>query len=255
MSELPPPPVPLDCNLRDYKFIPLEIERLRRSRSWLIAKRRPELGFYMLNLWIASWHEVPAASLEDDDDVLADLAMCDPKNWPKVRDDVMRGWIKHSDGRIYHQVVVEKAIEAWERKRNQSKRGAAGALARWRKDASSMRVPMLADANRQGQGEERDKKERDKSLSKKAGDENFETFWRAYPRRADKGHARTAYGRALQKVAAEVILAAATAYAVTRLGQDPKFTALASTWLNGERWSDEAQPLRVVTPFGSPGFA
>ena len=68
----PPPPVPADCNLRDYLYIPLEIERLRRSRSWLLAKRKPELGFYMINLWIASWHEVPAASLEDDDEVLAD---------------------------------------------------------------------------------------------------------------------------------------------------------------------------------------
>jgi hypothetical protein len=71
-----------DCNLRAFEYIPLLIARLRRSRAWLTCKRRPELAFYMINLWTAAWHEVPAGSLEDDDDVLADLAMCDPANGP-----------------------------------------------------------------------------------------------------------------------------------------------------------------------------
>lgn len=99
-----------------------------------------------------------------------------------------------------------------------------------------------------------------KTLSEKeqtaAREALFEVFWRAYPRRADKGHARTAYERAIKKATPEVILAAAAAFAMTRIGENPKFTALASTWLNGERWTDEAPPhLRVVQPFGSPGFA
>lgn len=112
----PAPPIALGVELTDFQFMPLEILRLRRSRAWLICKRRPELAFYMLNLWTAAWHARPAGSLEEDDDVLADLAMCHPIEWPKVKEDVLRGWIKCSDGRLYHPVVVEKVRDAWRSK-------------------------------------------------------------------------------------------------------------------------------------------
>jgi hypothetical protein len=110
------PPIAADVELTDFQFMPLEILRLRRSKAWLICKRRPELAFYMINLWTAAWHERPAGSLEDDDDVLADLSMCPPKEWPKVKEDALRGWIKCDDGRLYHPVVVEKVRDAWKSK-------------------------------------------------------------------------------------------------------------------------------------------
>jgi Protein of unknown function (DUF1376) len=112
-DQLPAPLVSTKVDLTDFKFMPLEVARLRRSKAWLICKRRPEVAFYMLNLWTASWHERPASSLEDDDDVLADAAMCPPDRWSEVKADVLRGWIKCSDGRLYHPVVAEKALEAW----------------------------------------------------------------------------------------------------------------------------------------------
>ncbi|WP_395406272.1 DUF1376 domain-containing protein [Pseudoduganella sp. UC29_106] len=119
MSELPAPLTQPDCDLTDFPFMPLQIMRLRRSKAWLLAKRNPALAFYMVNLWTASWHEVPAASLEDDDDVLAEFAMCDPIKWDKLRGKVMHGWIKCSDGRLYHPIVAEKAVEAWDAKTDQ----------------------------------------------------------------------------------------------------------------------------------------
>jgi hypothetical protein len=108
---------------------PLEVARLRRSKAWLICKRRPELAFFMLNLWTAAWHERPAGSLEDDDDVLADAAMCSPERWAKVRADVMRGWVKATDGRLYHPVVAEKVMDSWHGK----------VVARWRKECDRIR--------------------------------------------------------------------------------------------------------------------
>ena len=116
MESLPLPLIDPDADLRDFAFMPLDVARLRHSRAWLICKRRPELAFYLMNLWTASWHESPAGSLEDDDDVLADRAMCPPKEWPALKEAVMRGWIKCADGRFYHPVVIEKAVEAWKRK-------------------------------------------------------------------------------------------------------------------------------------------
>lgn len=119
MSELPEPLTPADCNLTDFAFMPLEIARLKQSKQWLIAKRRPEVGFYAINLWAAAWHQRPAASIENDDDVLADAAGCPPEKWPGVRDDVMRGWVRCADGRLYHPVVAQKALESWRSKLSQ----------------------------------------------------------------------------------------------------------------------------------------
>jgi uncharacterized protein YdaU (DUF1376 family) len=101
--------------------MPLQIERLRKSKSWLRCKRRPELAFYLLNLWMRAWHEVPAGSIEDDDDILADAAMCSPEAWPAIRDDVLAGW-ERRDGRLFHSTVTELATEAEGKLRKNKKR-------------------------------------------------------------------------------------------------------------------------------------
>lgn len=125
------PLVPADVDLRDFSWMPIEINLLRRSKAWLICKRKPELAFYMLNLWTASWHDRPASSLEDDDDMLADLAMCDASKWPKVREQVLRGWVSADDGRLYHPVVAAKALEAWLEKLASRLSSGAGNAKRW----------------------------------------------------------------------------------------------------------------------------
>jgi hypothetical protein len=120
------PLVPAEVDLTDFPFMPIMIARLKQSRAWLACKRKPELAFYMLNLWTASWHARPASSLENDDDVLADLAMCAPQAWKKVKADVMRGWVSCSDGRLYHPVVAERALDAWMQRLNSRRLSAAG---------------------------------------------------------------------------------------------------------------------------------
>lgn len=73
-------------------------------------------------------------------------------------------------------------------------------------------------------------------------DFEFAEFWRVYPRRDDKGHAVKAFKAARRKVEQETLVEAAKRYAASRRGEDPHFTPLASTWLNGERWADEPAP-------------
>jgi hypothetical protein len=113
MTELPDPLTPAECDLRHYDWMPITITVLKGSRSWMRCKRNPALAFYLINLWTASWHQVPAASLEDDDEYLCDVAQCDPKVWPKVRQFVIAGFEKCSDGRLYHQYVAREANKAW----------------------------------------------------------------------------------------------------------------------------------------------
>jgi Protein of unknown function (DUF1376) len=129
--ELPAPITPADSDLTDFGFMPLHLTRLRQSKTWSYARRNPALGFYLVNLWASAWHSLPAGSLEDDDLVLADAAQCDDEAWPELRDQILRGWTKHADGRLYHEVVAELVNEAWQRKVNQRERSRRGNEARW----------------------------------------------------------------------------------------------------------------------------
>lgn len=110
------PLTPPDCDLRKYPFMPLDVVRLRDSD--LAALETPESCWAAVLLWCASWHQIPAASLPDDDRVLANLAGFGRivKEWMKIRNGSLRGWIKCSDGRLYHPVIAEKANEAFKGK-------------------------------------------------------------------------------------------------------------------------------------------
>lgn len=98
-------------DVRCVPYMPLHVERLKKSRSWLRCKRNPALGFYLMNLWMRAWHELPAGSIENDDDVLADAAECAPDDWAAVKSEVLCGWEEY-DGRLYHPVILEVAAEA-----------------------------------------------------------------------------------------------------------------------------------------------
>lgn len=69
--------------------------------------------------------------------------------------------------------------------------------------------------------------------------ERFDEFWNVYPRKVGKGQARNAWAKAVGKVAdPQTIVDAAKAQANT-LASKGEFCPHPSTWLNGERWSDE----------------
>lgn len=176
MTDLPAPLVAADVDLRDFAFMPLDVGRLLTSETWLLGSG-DECKAAMA-LWCVSWHQVPAASLPTNDKMLAHLSGAGPR-WRKVKDHALRGWVLCEDGRLYHPVVAEKAVEAWGHKRKQSERGKAGAAKRWSGDSGgngtsisastasampqAMPAPMLADSKgpdrdqtgtgtRQGQG-------------------------------------------------------------------------------------------------------
>lgn len=113
MTELPDPLTPHDCDLRDFPFMPLDVVRLRDSD--LTSLETAEAFRAAVMLWCASWHQLPAASLPDDNRVLANLAGYGRvvKEFEKERAGALRGWVRCSDGRLYHPVVAEKAVEAW----------------------------------------------------------------------------------------------------------------------------------------------
>jgi hypothetical protein len=118
-DDLQPPLVPADVDLRDFGFMPLDVVRLRDSDLAALASG-DEFRAAVL-LWCAAWHQVPAASLPGDERLLARYSGAGAR-WGKVRAMALRGFVKCADGRLYHVVIAEKALESWDRKQAQRDR-------------------------------------------------------------------------------------------------------------------------------------
>ena len=116
--------------LKDFAYMPLDVVRLRDADVTCIATG-DEFRAAVL-LWCASWHQQPAASLPNDDRVLSNMAGFgrDVESWKRVKDMALRGFVECSDGRLYHPVIAEKAIESWNKKKAQRDRTAAATAAR-----------------------------------------------------------------------------------------------------------------------------
>lgn len=109
--------------------MPLHVARLRDSD--LAAEEHPEACWYAVMLWSAAWHQLPAGSLPDNETVLARLCGLgrDLKTFRKHRAGAMRGFIMCDDGRLYHPVIAEQAVAAWEGKKQQ----------RWRSECARIK--------------------------------------------------------------------------------------------------------------------
>lgn len=121
------PLVPDNVDLRDFAFMPVDVQRLLTSETWVLGNGDERSA--AMTLWLVSWHQVPAGSLPDNDRMLAHLSQA--KNWSKIKTHVMRGWLLAEDGRYYHPVVAEKALEAWLEKLAQRLSSGAGNAKRW----------------------------------------------------------------------------------------------------------------------------
>lgn len=117
MSELPAPLISGDVDLRNFPFMALDVVRLQASE--LFAESTPEEFGAAMRLWCWAWHQCPAGSLPDDDAKLAWRAGYGRfvKRWRRVREGALRGFVKCSDGRLYHPSICEMATAAWAKKR------------------------------------------------------------------------------------------------------------------------------------------
>lgn len=86
--------------------------------------------------------------------------------------------------------------------------------------------------------------------AKPADPDGFDEFWQTYPRRQGRGDAVKAFAKAIKRADIDEILAAAHRHAVDPNRVD-QFTAMAATWLNQDRWLDDALPDRARERSGS----
>ena len=98
-------------------------------------------------------------------------------------------------------------------------------------------------------------KEKDKEYkdippkSPKGYSEEFDKFWKAYPRSDAKQDAYKAFPKALKKTTLDTLLKSLEVFKNTESWQrdNGKYIPYASTWLNGERWLDNLV-TEVETP-------
>ena len=131
MTDFPAPLTPADCDLRGFQFMPMDTIRLLDSD--LFALSTGDEFKAALALWCKAWAQIPAGSLPSDDRILAHLSGAGTA-WRKVKAMALRNWIACSDGRLYHPVVAEKALEAWDRREEWSEKrdGKNERQQRWR---------------------------------------------------------------------------------------------------------------------------
>jgi hypothetical protein len=110
------PLVPAEVDLTDFQYMELDVRLLRDSK--FAAEVEPEAFRAGVLLWCASWHQIPAGSLPDNDVELSNLAGFGRvvKEWKKVRAQALSLFVACSDGRLYHPVIAAKAVAAWESK-------------------------------------------------------------------------------------------------------------------------------------------
>lgn len=102
---LPEPPYPADTRVRGWRF-ELDTERMRRSDTWVMAD--PEWRPWLLMVWITAWDQQPAGSLPADHQIIARHVGMDARLFSAHADILLRGFRRHSDGRLYHPVVVDQ---------------------------------------------------------------------------------------------------------------------------------------------------
>jgi hypothetical protein len=172
---LPEPLTPADCDCTDLDGFMLNVERLMASE--LVALSSHEVIGAAVLLWCRAWKQTPAASLPDDDRINAAFAKLALPRFRKLKGEVMRGFVKCSDGRLYHRTLAAEATKAFDRKQAFRKKRETDAerLRKWRKGEGETRCEtgdetrgetpgetqsetrFVAEGQGQGQGQVRDR--------------------------------------------------------------------------------------------------
>ena len=155
MTDLPNPLTPADCDCTDLDGFMLNVERLMASE--LVALSSLEVIGAALLLWSRAWKQRPAASLPDDERVIAAFAKLPVQRFRKIRSEVLRGFVKCSDGRLYHRTLSVEAIGAFERKMAFRKKRETDAdrLKRWRESQRATHSETGAETHSETHSETR----------------------------------------------------------------------------------------------------
>lgn len=116
---LPDPPYSSDTKANGFKQ-EVDWRRITQSKTWIMAD--PECRHVLLTIWLSSWENVPCGTWEPDDAYIAASIGCKLEWFNGHREQLMRGWIRHSDGRLYHPYITAQVQEMLRRRKGTAER-------------------------------------------------------------------------------------------------------------------------------------
>ena len=148
-GSMPQPLTPADCDLRGYEFMPLFGHRLFSSQ---LNEEATDAEFRAcITLWWSAWQNCPAGSVSSSDAVLARVVGYgkDVRAWLKAKKIVLHGFVLCSDGRLYHPIICEAAVKAYESRLKASKTREADRerLRKWRLNRDSEQTAKPSDTS------------------------------------------------------------------------------------------------------------
>ena len=223
----------------------------------IIRAPRPEGNFYLLNKSISEDQRLSWASRG-----LLVFLLGKPDHWEvsthhligQTKDclgkasgrDAVRGLIRELEQAGYLRIVLERADGGEFGGRSYTVSESPATDYPGPVEPSPVNPPLVSIEGKQGLN----KAARiEKPMADKDMAEAFEVFWKLYPNKKSKKDARKAWEKL--KPGAELRLTLMTALGNHRISRDwakddGQYVPMASTWLNGERWTDELVPASVA---------
>ena len=223
----------------------------------IIRAPRPEGNFYLLNKSISEDQRLSWASRG-----LLVFLLGKPDHWEvsthhligQTKDclgkasgrDAVRGLIRELEQAGYLRIVLERADGGEFGGRSYTVSESPATDYPGPVEPSPVNPPLVSIEGKQGLN----KAARiEKPMADKDMVEAFEVFWKLYPNKKSKKDARKAWEKL--KPSAELRLTLMTALGNHRISRDwakddGQYVPMASTWLNGARWTDELVPASVA---------
>jgi hypothetical protein len=247
-SETPNPPYPPDTKANGWKP-EVDWQRIKSSKTWRTCPHDQRNN--LLRLWLESWNEVPAGSWEADDEIIAVAIDLPIRLFTAHRDHLMRGWYRCSDGRLYHPVIAEMVFAMTQKRMRNAQR------VRKHRESKTDDVTHYSNAvthynddvtcESHGSNAQEQEQEQDNiniAQMRKLTSTRFDDFWNVYPNRKDKKRAIDIWKRKRLDEQADDIIAKVAQQAANDRGWLDGYVPHPSTYLNGERWTDEIEAVK-----------
>jgi len=203
-------------------WMPLYIGDYLADTSRLTTEQH---GAYML-LLMDYWR---SGKLPDDDKILSQITKLNDDAWSNAR-AMLEQFFSIEDGFWVHKRVEQEMQNSLENKQKNHNRAVLAAKARWNNANSN------ATRNTKAMLEECPSPSPSPSNKNNIYTEEFELFWKSYPRHESKKEAAKSFAKV--KVELPILLKAIDAQKQSKQWKDG-FIPHASTWLNQSRWEDE----------------
>lgn len=132
---LPEPPYPPEILARGWSFS-VDTEKLEGSDTWALAGS--ELRPWLLMVWLTSWKSQPVGTMPTDQRLFAARIGMPQSMFKDAAEVLMRGWVKHSDGLMYHREITSLVMEMVAKRTKDAARVAA-----WRAAKKEVEKPEL----------------------------------------------------------------------------------------------------------------